>query len=462
MPASDQGLVPPQGALPDLLSTATTASPVPPHERIPTLDLVRGLAVLGILVMNVFEFGLPMVAYDNPLHGGGTTGLDRWTWYVQMALFDGKMRALFSMLFGAGLVLITDRMERAGRGLGATDLLLRRCLWLALFGVVHRFGLQWTGDILYAYGLLGLIAIAFRGWRPLPLLAAGLLCLLAFTPIQCWRHHQVSQQRAQAQQAVALEAAGEPVPTALQEAKVRWERRLAAPKADANAAEIAAIRGGYASVFAYRWDHHHSFQSAFLYYYFVWDVLGMVFVGMALCRWGFFAGTLRNGIYGLFVAIGVLGALASFGHAWLVAQRGFSAGELELRFWHEVLHPFVRGLVGLGWAAALILLHKGVAARGGVVAFLLARLADTGRMAFTNYVLQTVCCTLLFFGYGLGHYSEWSRSQLMLVWLAVSVVQVLFSWLWLRFCRCGPLEWLWRSLVWWQRQPLWRPRPATP
>lgn len=440
---------------------ASTATPVAANERITTLDLVRGLAVLGILVMNVVEFALPMSAYENPIHAGGSTGIDRWVWYVQMALFDGKMRALFSMLFGAGLVLITERMERAGRGAESGDLLVRRCLWLALFGVLHRFGLQWTGDILYTYGLLALIAIAFRQWRPRSLLVAGVLCLGAFTPIGLWHHHQVSQQRAQAEQAVALETAGQPVSQALKDAKTRWDRRLAAPKPDANDAEIAAIRGGYASVFAYRWDHHHSFQSGFVYYYFVWDVLGMVFTGMALCRWGFFAGRLRRGVYLAIIAAGAVAAGSEFWHAWLVAQRGFSSAAIDLRLWHDVLHPFARGLVGLAWASALILVHRSLAQRGGVVAFALARLAAVGRMAFTNYVLQTVCCTLLFFGYGLGLYGTLSRSQLMLVWLGVSVVQVLLSWLWLAWFRFGPLEWLWRSLTWWKVQPLRRERIPT-
>lgn len=435
----------------DSILPVTPASPVPPHERIPTLDLVRGLAVLGILVMNVVEFGLPMAAYEDPRHAGGQTGLDLWTWLLQQTLFDGKMRALFSMLFGAGLVLIDEQLVRAGRAGIAADVLLRRCLWLAAFGVVHRFGLQWTGDILYAYGLLGLLAIAARRVRPAALWAVGLALIAAFTPIGLWKHHQAAKLRDQAVQATALAAAGEPVPTPLQEAKTRWERRLAPPQSDAHTAEVEAIRGGYPSVFAYRWDHHHAFQSAFLYYYFVFDVLGMVFVGMALCRQGFFAGNWSTRAYAITVGLGVLGALATGWWAMAFAAAGFSPGELELRLLHEALHPLVRGVTGLAWAAALLLVH-----RAGWLATLCARLIDVGRMAFTNYVLQTVCCTLLFFGYGLGWFGSLSRAAHLLVWAGVTGVQVLLSWWWLRQFRSGPLEWLWRSLVWWQRQPFRR------
>lgn len=436
-------------ALAPAVAPTGVPAPVQPQARLATLDVVRGLAVLGILVMNVVEFGQPLRAYDNPAMGGGSEGVDLWTWFVQISLFDGRMRALFSMLFGAGLVLITERMETSGRAASAVDLWLRRCLWLVMFGVLHRFALQFTGDILYMYGLLGLVAVAFRKLRPRSLLLAGALCLAAFTPIELWRHHQASTQRDQAAQAVQLAQSEQPVPQPLQEARTRWERRIAPPKPDAAAAELEAVRGGYATVFAYRWDYHHNFQSSFLYYHFVWDVLGMIFVGMALQRLGFFAGQCRPRAYWSALALAVPLAVASFLWANAFAVRGFSAAELELKLVRGIVHPFERGLVGLGWAAALILL-----VRGGCLRWLTGALGRVGRMAFSNYLLQTLCCTWFFFGYGLGYYGQFSRAELMLVWLGVSLVQVVASWLWLSRFRLGPLEWAWRSLTYQRWQPL--------
>ncbi len=424
---------------------------LPNGDRVLALDVVRGLAVLGILVMNVVEFGQPIRAYENPAGGGGSSGADLWTWFVQMALFDGKMRALFSMLFGAGLVLLATRMENTGRGSEATDLLLRRCLWLVPFGVAHRFLLQWTGDILYMYGLLGVIAIAFRRARPSRQIAIGLLCLSAFVPIELWKHHQSATVRDQATTAQALAAAGEAVPAELREAQTRWERRLAPLKPEGVQAEIEAMRGGYAKVFAYRWDYHHAFQSSYLYYYFVWDVLGMMLVGMGLLRLGFFHGRCPTPVYFAIIAAGlvVAGASGWWAQAW--AATDFSAGALELRTVRGAAYAYARGIVGLAWASALILL-----VRRGAMRWLTSPLAVVGRMAFTNYVLQTVCCTLLFFGYGLGYYAAWSRSQLMLVWLGVSLVQIAFSLAWLSRFRIGPLEWAWRSLTYGRLQPLRR------
>jgi uncharacterized protein len=428
---------------------APTPGPVTAADRLIALDVVRGLAVLGILVMNVVEFGQPLRAYANPAGGGGDTGADLWAWFAQATLFDGKMRALFSMLFGAGIVLISRRMEAAGRGGESADLLLRRCLWLVPFGIAHRFLLQWTGDILYMYGLLGLIAIAFRNARARTQIVLGLLCLSAFLPIEAWHYHQASGLRAQAAEAVALAEAGEEVPTELAQARTRWERRLAPPSPEAVQPEIAAMRSGWPTVFAYRWAYHHGFQADYLYAYFVWDVLGMMLLGMGLLQLGFFAGTLPARVYWAVIAAGVAAAALCWWQARAWHATGFSSGALELRSLQNASYAYTRGIVGLAWAAGLLLILRAGRLRGFTAA-----LGAVGRMAFSNYVLQTVLCTLLFFGYGLGQYARFSRAELMLVWLGVTLVQIAFSVLWLRRFRFGPLEWAWRALTYGRRPPL--------
>lgn len=431
-------------APPDALPGPTT-----PGERIAALDVVRGLAVLGILAMNIVEFGLPMRAYDDPAYAGGSTGRDLWTWLVQAALFDGRMRALFSMLFGAGIVLLGERMVQKGRGGDAADLLLRRCLWLIPFGIAHRFLLQWTGDILYIYGLLGALCVAMRGLRPRTQLIAGLIVLLGSVPGELRTHAALLAQRDDAAAAARLAAAGQTVPPALAEAQRRWTVRLAPPPPEQIDAEVAAIREGWVSAFAHRWDHNHRFQSGLVYGYFFFDVGGMLLIGMALLRLGFFTGRLPARLYWAAVALGLAGAVWSLLLALQLAGAGFSRGELGLRLLTKLSYAPTRLLTALGWAAALILL-----VRSGRLLALQAALGAVGRMAFSNYVLQTVCCTLLFQGYGLGLYGSFSRAGLMLVWAAVSLVQVAASLLWLRRFRMGPLEWAWRSLVWWRRQPL--------
>lgn len=438
---------------------AQPPGPTPATERIAALDVVRGLAVLGILVMNVVEFAWPDEAYSNPAFAGGSTGADLWTYYLQTALFDGKMRALFSMLFGAGLVLIAERMERRGSALPATDLLLRRCLWLVPFGIAHRFFLQWTGDILYQYGMLGVIALAFRHLRPRTLLVLGTVWMLAFVPIGLRHYGMSSETRRQAAEATQRQAAHEEVPADLVAAQKRWQARAAAipPKVEKVQEEIAAVRVGYWQLFRNRWDYHHEFQSAYLYYYWVFDVLGMMLLGMGLAKTRFFYAGSRRAVYGVLLASGAAVAVAQL--AWAIAwqRTGFSAVALELRLVNDLTYAHGRALVALAWASAILLL-----VRAGWLRGLTSALGAVGRMAFSCYILQTVVCSLLFFGYGLALFGTIPRAWLMLVVLGVSVVQIAFSMLWLRAFRFGPLEWAWRSLTWWRLQPMRRASASEP
>lgn len=435
----------------DSFPGALPLQPTSALERVTVIDAVRGFAVLGILAMNIVEFGLPMRAYENPVFAGGESGLDLWFWYAQVALCDGKMRGLFSMLFGVGLMLITERMLAKGRPGEVADYLLRRCLWLVPFGIAHRFLLQWTGDILYVYGLLGMIAVAFRGLGARTLVVLGVLLLAGQTPQGWLRYQEAVTLRADAETATARTAAGEEVSKELLAAKERWERRVAAvpPKPDAQQAEIDAMRGSWMAVARYRWDHNHAFQSTFLYTYFVFDALGMILLGMGLAKAGFFHGRWRRGSYGALILAGALAAAAGLVWAMRFAAAGFSLAALELRVVKDLAYPFTRLLVALGFASAWILV-----ARSGRCGRLLGAFADVGRMAFSNYILQTVLCTSLFLGWGFGLFGSLSRSALAGVFVAVTALQFAWSTIWLRWFRFGPLEWLWRSLTLWQRQRL--------
>ena len=432
---------------------ALATGPLLPDERIASIDAVRGLAAIGILMMNIVEFAWPAEAYENPAYAGGSTGPDLWMWFVQVALFDGKMRALFSLLFGAGLVLIAERMAQKGEGLAATDLLLRRCLWLVPFGIVHRFFLQFTGDILYQYGLLGMIALVFRPLRARTLVVLGTVWLLAFVPIGLRRHALQDETRTQAAAAARLQQAGETVPENLAAAQRRWTQRENAipPKPEALQKQIDEVRVGYWQLFRNRWDYHHGFQSTFLYYHWVFDVLGLMLVGMGLGKSGFFHGRWRPRSYALLVGLGAAVAAAQLVWAEAWRRTGFAATALDLRLIHDLTYAHARLVVGLAWAAALLLVL-----RVGWLRPLTTALAAVGRMAFSCYILQTLCGSLLFYGYGFALFGCIDRAALVGVWLGISLLQVAFSLVWLRSFRHGPLEWAWRSLTRWQLQPLRR------
>jgi len=419
--------------------------------RIAAIDAVRGLAVLGILVMNVVEFAWPFEAYENPAYAGGREGMDLATWFVQVTLFDGKMRALFSMLFGAGLVLLADRLVQSGRAASAADLLLRRCLWLVPFGILHRFLLQWSGDILYQYGLLGLLAVAFRNLRARTLIGLGVLVLALSAPGHLLTWSRLTELRAAAHEAEAVARDGGVVTPELEAARRRWRARTESipPPPATVQAEVTAMRGDYAAVFAHRWNYHHTFQSAYLYYVFVFDVFGMMLLGMGLMRLGFFAGTCRRWVHLAALGGGVLGASCAGALAFAWQQQGFSNESPDLWLARELTYPWSRTLVALAWASVVVL-----AVRAGRAVAVTRTLGSVGRLAFSNYVLQTVCCSLWFFGYGFGRYGTQSRSELMVVVLVVTAIQVVGSGLWSRWFRIGPLEWAWRSLTYWRLQPL--------
>jgi uncharacterized protein len=173
----------------------TAAEPVRTEERISALDSVRGFALLGILLLNICSFGLPDAAYGNPAPAGGATGWNLVIWWIMGVLADGKMRAIFSLTFGAGVYLLNDRLSRKGAAADAADIHYRRMLWLMLFGMMHAY-LVWDGDILFFYAVLGLVLYPMRKLSPRALLIAAGFLLIAMSGGAVLEHrHLLDEQR---------------------------------------------------------------------------------------------------------------------------------------------------------------------------------------------------------------------------------------------------------------------------
>src|SRR5581483_10620883 len=167
------------------------------EERYLSIDAVRGFAVLGILLMNIVGMGLPAFAYVDPTYAGGATGADFWTWAVNNVLTDGKMRALFTMLFGASTVLIADRAEHDR--LGPIQTHYSRMLWLFVFGMLHAYFLWW-GDILVTYALAGLVIFPFRKLAPPLLVGIGVLVLSGLLALNLYQAAQLGAMQTAAAQ----------------------------------------------------------------------------------------------------------------------------------------------------------------------------------------------------------------------------------------------------------------------
>ena len=388
-----------------------------PTQRQVQLDVLRGFALLGILVMNIQVFSMPIAAYTNPTVWGDLTGLNYVVWLSGHLLADQKMMALFSALFGAGIVLFAERAQATGRAV--TALHYRRMFWLLIFGLAHAY-LLWFGDILVLYAICGAIVFRARRWSVVTLMVTGLLLLSVSSLVYLFFGWTLPHWPAEQVAAMSDES---------------WQ-----PTAEVLAREVDAYRGGWLEQMGVRVPAAMMFQTFVLLLWGFWRAAGMMLIGMALYKSGILSGTRPRSVYLRFIAVAVLIGLplVAYGVYWNTANEWALSSMFfgtQFNYWGSVL-------VMLGWIGAITLLCQ-----GGAATWLTARLAAVGRMAFSNYLMQTVICVTLFYGHGLGWYGEVERSGQILVVFAIWLLQLWYSPLWLRRFRQGPMEGLWRRLT---------------
>jgi uncharacterized protein len=410
--------------------------------RIQTLDVVRGVAVMGILAMNIVAFALPFQAYLNPAALGAPSTPDLISWAISFIVFDGKMRGLFSFLFGASILLVMERAEAGGEN--PISIHIRRMLWLLVFGLLH-FYLIWFGDILVGYALIGTVAVLFRSQPPQRLIALGCgLLLLQFLIMGGMAAAMIALSR-------SIEAGGASADLVRQMRAV--EDSFGAPSGAALERSLALYRGDYAELFRHRTTVQAGkpFNGLLA---FGWETLGYMLLGMAALKSGFLAGAWSRQAYLGAVAIGFgIGVPAYAALGWSYAATGFTT-PMTFAFVMAGTVPF-RPLMILAAAALIILLAR----PGGT---LTERIAAAGRVAFTNYLGTSILLTTLFYGYGLGLFGKLGRAELWVVVIAMWALMLAWSKPWLDRYRYGPFEWLWRSLARWQWQPLRRTDAAHP
>ena len=406
-------------------------------DRYISIDAVRGFAVLGILLMNIVGMGLPAFAYLDPTYAGGSTGADLWTWAVNNVLTDGKMRALFTMLFGASAVLIAERAEGGRPGPAQTH--YRRMFWLFVIGMLHAYFLWW-GDILVTYALAGLVIFPFRklGVRTQVLIGVVILTGLLIANLLV------------ANELDALYAAAT-APGATPAALGAWREasQLVAPSQALKLQELAGYRGGFMDALRVRALAARLLQTYLMPTDEIPEAIGQMFLGMALFRGGFFTLKWSTARYRAAIAIGyLLAAPATAWLAWKIQQSNFDPLVLNrLEAWQQVSRP----LIALAHASVLLLII-----RAGVAQAVVNRLAAAGRMAFSNYLMTSIITTVLFCGFGFGLYGHLSRSGQLAVVAGVWVFILVWSKPWLARFHYGPFEWAWRSLVRWSPQPFVR------
>ena len=407
-----------------------------------SIDAVRGFAVLGILLMNIVGMGLPSFAYLDPTYAGGSTGADFWTWAINNVLTDGKMRALFTMLFGASTVLIAERAEGGKPGPAETH--YRRMGWLFVFGMLHAYFLWW-GDILVTYAIAGLFIFPFRKLRPRLQVAIGLVVLTALLVANL----------IEARERTALHAAAV-APGASAAAIRQWQdvSIAIAPPHSLIGEETAAYRGGFMEALRARTRVASLVQTLLMPTSEIPEAIGQMFLGMALFRTGFFTLKWSTRAYLGMIAVGYLAAVPTTAWlAWRIQDSGFDPFVLNrLEAWQQVTRP----LIGLAHAGVILLI-----VRGGSAPAVVNRLSAAGRMAFSNYLMTSIITTIVFCGFGFGLYGRLSRFGELAVVLGVWVFILVWSKPWLARFHYGPFEWAWRSLVRWKLQAFVRTAPVS-
>ena len=285
--------------------SSVTLQPVDSSNRINSMDIIRGIALLGILLMNIVGFGLAD-AYNNPTISGGSTGWNLKVWIMDNMLFEGTMRGLFTMLFGAGFILLTNRLEKKGGGIQVADIYYRRTLWLLLFGIIHVYLMLWFGDILYPYAIFGLMLFPLRHVSPKYLLIAGLI-LLAFGTIKDVNKYNESSKTKT--EALAVQEPVDKNPSielnVEQEGALKKWEKLQKTKTEAEVEEEnEANRAGYWSIVKHRFGVNEFFQSSLVYNFWVYDILSFMLIGIAFFKWRIFQAERSNKFYGILILLG--------------------------------------------------------------------------------------------------------------------------------------------------------------
>lgn len=438
--------------------TTTVLAPVAAKARIDVLDILRGIAILGIFFMNIPYMAQNSVLIDNDVRSIGWTLADRSTWAAIDILAEGTQRGLLEMLFAAGMMVITAKAMAPDGPIAVADLYYRRNLWLLAFGLFDVFVLLWVGDILHIYAIAALFLFPFRKLAPGWLVLIGLSFALATAAMGAGEYVSRTELAAKVEQATAKQQAGMPLADSDRAALKAWQDKRDKLKLDVDekkgaAKEDAARKPGasyqtYADVMVSTW---FQLQGKGFGVFSVIEAFCAMLIGVALWKWRIIQGGRSGGFYLGMVAIayGVGITIRAVGVTEIM-----SFSPIPKTIW--ITEEFGRLAMTLGHLALINLLVK-----SAVGSAMLSPFKAAGRMAFSLYFTQQIIgLYILFAPFGLGLYGKFGWAELAAIAAAVIFGQLIFANLYMRVFVAGPLEWLWRSLAYVRWQPLLRRAPA--
>ncbi|MFN5621735.1 MAG: DUF418 domain-containing protein [Flavobacteriales bacterium] len=425
--------------------------------RIQTLDALRGFALLGILLMNIHWFGMPENTVEDLRIRGEFSGPNYWSWWMIEVFFHGTMRGMFSLLFGASAILILEHYAAKTSLDSAAEFFSRRLVVLFLFGLFNAYVLLWPGDILYTYALAGLFILPFYRLPMKRLLIIAGVVMVLFSVKQSWSKQKPVRMKAAADIALAVDTTVTPL-TSGQKADIdTWQsfqhEHSVEHKRMVDEDQIACTQGDFWTFFAYSASISYFLETDFVYNFFFLDAFSFMLIGMALYRAGVLTGKRSKRFYIIMSAIGfAIGFPIYYLAASAKVNYGFDPYQIAVhRPW--VIEQFGRLGLTLGYLGLLNLLFQ-----LPLTAWLTRLFSPVGRLAFTNYLMQSIIGGLLFSGFAFGLFNQLERYELYYVVGAIWVFQLVFSHVWIRIFTIGPFEWLWRSATHWEWQKFERVR----
>jgi uncharacterized protein len=422
-----------------------TLSPIETQERVTALDIMRGFVLCGILLMNINGFGLAN-AYGDPTISGGSTGWNLYTWIATNMFFEGTMRGLFSLLFGVGMFILLDRMDKRHAGIKGADIYFRRLTWLLLFGVLHAYLLIWSGEILFNYALMGFLVYSFRRLPPKKLIIIAVVLFSIGTLWNFMEYKGKAEMLETVEKATALKAEGKELDKDQKGALKEWEQIQEDRSPENISFYNESMRKGYLDVVAFNAPIVFKWKTYGPYRYDVWDVLSMMLLGIALFKLKILSGEKPVRFYLAMVLIGYsIGLTVNYFETTNILNNNFS----YLSFYQSnITYDLGRVPVAMGHIGMIMLFSK-----LNVLGWLKYAISCVGKMALTNYLTHSVICMIIFTGVGFGLFGKLERYELLYVVFSIWIFQLIISPIWLKYFHYGPAEWVWRRLSYFNDPP---------
>ena len=462
----------------DLHVGGSSLSPNAAPANVFSLNTLLGIGLFGALLISIWVFGGFTPNMQTRLLSS-PKGFEFRLYSTISLLFEGKMIALIAIAFGAGIVLFLRKHNEPGKPSRA-DLFIRRQFWMIILGLLNAVIFLWTQDVLFHLGIMGILLFAFFRASNRNLIIASVLTTMIFAGKHYWNYADdqvaykkylevVALEKKIKQDSIANTARKDPTAAARpamkrdtltkdqKNDKQAWEGIVKSVKYDPkkDQGSIKEMRKhDYEKIYDHLLPLAQSREAQWTYRLGIWDLASMIFLGMALVGYGFFSARLNTLQYFLlaFAAI-TAGLLLGWYRFYFQIEsiRDYEKFVINHALPFNIFFSFEQGLMALGYTSGVMGLIK-----AGILKKVLRSLSSVGQLAMTNYIFQSIACTLFFTGFGMGYFGKLDQHQLYFVVVEIWIFQVVFSMYWMRHFREGPIEWIWRCLTYGKWFPLRR------